>query len=101
MDDHHKTTWAILDSPFPTPYPILAMLRLTDLREILRYVPQFRDRTFVIAMDGAVVECENFGNLLLDIALLLSPVHPGRAGSRRWPSDSPDGPGIRHHAFQY
>jgi amino-acid N-acetyltransferase len=48
------------------------MLRLTDLREILRYVPQFRDKTFVIAVDGAVVEDDNFGNLLLDIALLRS-----------------------------
>src|SRR5262245_23515434 len=48
------------------------MLRLTDLREILRYVPHFRDRLFVIAIDGAVVEDENFSNLLLDIALLRS-----------------------------
>src|SRR5258708_3130994 len=48
------------------------MLRLTDLREILRYVPRFRDRVFVIALDGAVVEAENFRNLLLDIALLRS-----------------------------
>jgi len=48
------------------------MLRLTDLREILRYVPRFRDRTFVIALDGAVVEDENFANLLLDITLLRS-----------------------------
>lgn len=48
------------------------MLRLTDLREILRYVPRFRDRVFVIAIDGAVVESENFTNLLLDIALLRS-----------------------------
>src|SRR5437588_10977188 len=48
------------------------MLRLTDLREILRYVPQFRDRVFVIAIDGAVVEDDNFGNLLLDISLLRS-----------------------------
>jgi amino-acid N-acetyltransferase len=48
------------------------MLRLTDLREILRYVPRFRDRVFVIALDGAVVEDENFRNLLLDIALLRS-----------------------------
>src|SRR6266849_19021 len=48
------------------------MLRLTDLREILRYVPQFRDLVFVIAIDGAVVEDDNFGNLLLDIALLRS-----------------------------
>lgn len=48
------------------------MLRLTDLREILRYVPRFRDKVFVIAVDGAIVEHENFRNLLLDIALLRS-----------------------------
>ena len=46
--------------------------RLTHFREILRYVPRFRDRVFVIAVDGAVVEDENFPNLLLDIALLRS-----------------------------
>lgn len=48
------------------------MMRLTDLREILRYVPRFRDRIFVIAMNGAIVEDDNFRNLLLDIALLRS-----------------------------
>lgn len=48
------------------------MLRLTDLREILRYVPRFREKTFVIALDGAVVAHDNFSNLLLDIALLRS-----------------------------
>jgi len=48
------------------------MHRLTDLREILRYVPRFRDRLFVIAIDGAVVEDENFRNVLLDLALLKS-----------------------------
>lgn len=48
------------------------MQRLTDLREILRYVPRFRDKVFVIAIDGAVVEHENFPNLLLDIFLLRS-----------------------------
>ncbi len=48
------------------------MLHLVDLREILRYVPRFRDRLFVIALDGAVVEDENFRNLLLDLALLRS-----------------------------
>jgi amino-acid N-acetyltransferase len=48
------------------------MLRLTDLREILHYVPRFRDRVFVIALDGAVVEDENFRNLLIDVALLRS-----------------------------
>src|SRR5215207_9150944 len=46
--------------------------RLTHFREILRYVPQFRDRVFVIALDGGVVEDDNFPNLLLDIALLRS-----------------------------
>ncbi len=48
------------------------MQRLTDLREILRYVPQYRDKVFVIALDGAVVADDNFANLLLDIALLRS-----------------------------
>jgi amino-acid N-acetyltransferase len=48
------------------------MLRLTDFREILHYIPEFRDRIFVIALDGAVVAEENFVNLLLDISLLRS-----------------------------
>lgn len=48
------------------------MLRLTDLREILRYVPRFRDKVFVIAMDGSVVADDNFATLLLDIVLLRS-----------------------------
>jgi amino-acid N-acetyltransferase len=47
-------------------------MALTDLREILRYVPRFRDKLFVIALDGAVVESENFRNVLRDIALLRS-----------------------------
>src|SRR5580704_1309218 len=48
------------------------MLRLTDLREILHYIPEFRERVFVVAIDGAVVADDNFGNLLLDISLLRS-----------------------------
>jgi len=48
------------------------MLRLTDLREILRYVPRFRERVFVIAIDGAIVDDDNFRNLMLDLALLRS-----------------------------
>src|SRR5262245_20985598 len=47
-------------------------MRLIDLREILRYVPRFRDKVFVIALDGAIVEDDNFANLMLDIALLRS-----------------------------
>src|SRR5436309_15534659 len=48
------------------------MIQLTDLREMLRYVPQFRDKIFVIALDGAVVADDNFATLLLDIHLLRS-----------------------------
>jgi amino-acid N-acetyltransferase len=48
------------------------MIKLTDLREILRYVPHFRDRVFVIAIDGEIVEDEHFANLLLDVAVLRS-----------------------------
>src|SRR5262245_49389874 len=44
--------------------------RWSGLREILRYVPRFRDRVFVIALDGALVEHDNFGTILVDIALL-------------------------------
>lgn len=46
--------------------------RWSGLREILRYVPRFRDRIFVIAVDGAIVEHDNFGTLLVDVALLRS-----------------------------
>ncbi len=46
--------------------------RWSGLREILRYVPRFRERIFVIAVDGALVEHDNFGTLLIDVALLRS-----------------------------
>jgi amino-acid N-acetyltransferase len=52
--------------------PTTTLHRLVELREILRYVPQYRDKTFVIAFDGAIVEHDNFRNLLLDLALLRS-----------------------------
>lgn len=42
----------------------------TDLRGILKYVPQWRNHTFVIALDGSVMEDANFGNLLVDLAVL-------------------------------
>jgi len=47
-------------------------VKLTDLRGILQYVPQFREKTFVIAVDAAIVSDENFANILLDVALLRS-----------------------------
>ncbi len=43
-----------------------------DLRGILKYVPLFRDHIFVVAVDGSIIEHENFSNLLLDIAVLRS-----------------------------
>ncbi len=48
------------------------MIKLTDLREILHYVPRFREKAFVISIDGEIVEDENFANLVLDIAVLRS-----------------------------
>jgi amino-acid N-acetyltransferase len=44
----------------------------TDLRGILQYIPQFREKTFVLALDGAIVTDENFATLLLDVAVLRS-----------------------------
>jgi amino-acid N-acetyltransferase len=47
-------------------------VKLTDLRGILQYIPQFREKTFVINIDGAIVTSESFGNILMDIAVLRS-----------------------------
>jgi amino-acid N-acetyltransferase len=48
------------------------MTRFEDLRGILRYVPQFRQRIFVIAVDGALMHTTSFGSLLQDIVVLQS-----------------------------
>ncbi len=47
-------------------------MKLTDLRGILQYIPQFREKTFIIAVDGVIVTDENFSNILLDVAVLRS-----------------------------
>src|ERR1700690_2490663 len=47
-------------------------VKLTDLRGILQYIPQFREKTFIIAVDGIIVTDENFANILLDVAVLRS-----------------------------
>ncbi len=47
-------------------------MKLTDLRSILQYIPRFREKIFVISVDGAIVTSENFANILLDVALLRS-----------------------------
>ena len=47
-------------------------MKLTDLRGILQYIPQFREKTFIIGVDGSIVTDENFANILLDVAVLRS-----------------------------
>jgi amino-acid N-acetyltransferase len=47
-------------------------MKLTDLRGILQYIPRFREKTFIVSIDGAVVTEENFANILLDVAVLRS-----------------------------
>jgi amino-acid N-acetyltransferase len=47
-------------------------MKPTDLRGILQYIPRFREKTFILSMDGAVVTDENFANILLDMAVLRS-----------------------------
>jgi amino-acid N-acetyltransferase len=47
-------------------------VNVSDLREILQYVPRFRERVFVIALDGEVAASDNFPNILLDLAVLRS-----------------------------
>ena len=47
-------------------------MKVSDLRGILQYVPRFRDRIFVVALDGEIVSSPNFANILLDLAVLRS-----------------------------
>ena len=47
-------------------------MKAIDLRGILKYVPQYRHKIFVIALDGIITESENFSNILLDVAVLSS-----------------------------
>jgi amino-acid N-acetyltransferase len=57
----------------PQPSPAQATtIKPTDLRGILKYVPRFQGQIFVLAIDGAIVADENFGNLLVDVAVLRS-----------------------------
>jgi amino-acid N-acetyltransferase len=50
----------------------VSIIKPTDLRGILNYVPRFQGQTFIVAMDGSIVADENLPNLLLDIAVLRS-----------------------------
>jgi amino-acid N-acetyltransferase len=61
-----------------------------DLRNVLGYVRRFRDKVFVIAIDGSVIADDNFSNVLMDIAALHSLsiriviVHGAAAQIRDW-----------------
>jgi len=43
-----------------------------NLRTILKYVPQFQGRIFVVMVDGEVLASPTFANLLLDLAVVRS-----------------------------
>jgi len=47
-------------------------MKVSDLRGILTYIPGFREKTFVIALDGGIIADDNFPNILLDMAVLRS-----------------------------
>ena len=47
-------------------------MKVSDLRGILQYVPRFREKIFVLAVDGEVIASPNFANILLDLAVLRS-----------------------------
>ncbi len=51
---------------------IATTIKPTDLRGILKYVPRFQGQIFILAIDGSIVADENFGNVLVDIAVLRS-----------------------------
>src|SRR6202045_599629 len=47
-------------------------MKLPELRGILQYVTGFRDKIFVVGIDGEILGSENFANILLDVAVLRS-----------------------------
>jgi amino-acid N-acetyltransferase len=61
---------------FPVPFSYRktppTSMKVSDLRGILNYVPRFREKIFVIALDGEIAASANFSNLLLDLAVLRS-----------------------------
>jgi amino-acid N-acetyltransferase len=86
------------------------LMKVSELRGILQYVTRFRDKTFVIAVNGEIIASENFSNILLDIAVLRSLnikvilVHGAGAqierlaGERGIPLSNSDGSGVTDEA---
>lgn len=48
------------------------IVKASDLRGILNYVPAFRDKIFVISLDSVVLSDDKLSNLFLDISVLRS-----------------------------
>jgi amino-acid N-acetyltransferase len=68
-----STSPGIAQSPTTAPTSAIATtIKPTDLRGILKYVPRFQGQIFVVAIDGSIVADDNFGNLLVDVAVLRS-----------------------------
>ena len=76
------------------------MLRLTDLREILRYVPRFRDRVFVIAPGRRRRRGRELPQPAARHRPVAQPEHPRRPGPRGRPSGPPARRRLPHHAVQ-
>ena len=60
-------------------------MKLTDLRSILQDIPRFREKIFVISVDGAIVTSENFANILLDVAAAAFVEYQGSCSSTARP----------------
>ena len=68
-----STSTGTVQPTLATPVPATATtIKPTDLRGILKYVPRFQGQIFIIAIDGSIVADDNFGNLLVDVAVLRS-----------------------------
>ena len=68
------TVWSVEESwkVFPEHDSFYHFMKVSDLRGILTYIPGFREKTFVIALDGAIIADDNFPNIMLDLAVLRS-----------------------------
>ena len=74
-----RSTEILRHSPFrgrsararSVPPQVRRLVKLTNLRRILQYIPQIpRRHVFMLAIDGAIVTDDNFATLMLDVALL-------------------------------
>ncbi len=54
------------------PEPKKISIKASDLRGILEYVPLYQNQTFIISLDGSVIACDNFSDVITDIAVLRS-----------------------------